>query len=64
MKTFFFLEITMTLGEKSERRNQSPFSFLENINFWKFLPRAPEFEYPPMIMKINIFRDHYGAARK
>ena len=30
----------MILGEKIERRDQSPFSFLENINFWKSLPRA------------------------
>ena len=41
---FFFLEIAMMLGEKSEGRNQSLF-FLENINFWKFLPRTPELEY-------------------
>ena len=41
---FFFLEINMMLGEKSERRNQRSF-FLENIIFWKFLPRAPEFKY-------------------
>ena len=26
-------------------RDQSP-SFLENINFWESLPRAPNFEYP------------------
>ena len=33
-KTFFFSsEITMIFGEKSERRDQSSFSFLENINF-------------------------------
>ena len=44
----FFLEITVILGEKSNRRDQSSFSFLENINFWKFLSRAPEFEYPPL----------------
>ena len=42
----------MILGEKSERRDQSSFSFLENINFWKSLPRAPEFEYPPLSMHI------------
>ena len=35
--------------EKSKRRDQSSFSFLENINFWKSLPRAPEFEYPPLV---------------
>ena len=28
VKTFFFLKITINLGEKSKRRNQSPF-------FWK-----------------------------
>ena len=38
----------MILGEKSERQDQSCFSFLENINFPKSLPRAPEFEYPPL----------------
>ena len=40
----------MILGEKSERRDQSSFSFLENVNFWKSLPRAPEFEYPPPLI--------------
>ena len=45
----FFLEITMILGEKSERRHQSFFSCLENINFRKSLPRAPKFEYPPLV---------------
>ena len=59
---FFFIEITIILGEKNERQNQS--LFLENTNFWKFLPQAPEFEYPPLIMKINIFRDYCNAARK
>ena len=39
----------MILGEKSERRDQSPFSFSENINLWKSLPRAPEFEYLPLV---------------
>ena len=39
----------MILREKSERRDQSSFSFLENINFWKSLPRALEFEYPPLV---------------
>ena len=38
----------MILGQKSKRRDQSSFSFLENINFWKSLPRAPEFEYPSL----------------
>ena len=47
---FFFFEIPMILGEKSKRRDQSPLSFLENINFWKSLPRAPEFEYPPLFI--------------
>ena len=40
----------MILGEKSERRDQSSFSFLENINFWKSLPRAPQSEYPPLVI--------------
>ena len=48
----FFLEITKTLESL----------FLENTNFWKFLPQAPEFEYPSLIMKINIFRDYCNAA--
>ena len=53
VKTFFFLEITMILEEKSERPDQSSFSFLENIkfNFLKSLPRAPEFEYPPLLVR-------------
>ena len=38
----------MILGKKSEGPDQNSFSFLENINFWKSLPRAPEFEYPPL----------------
>ena len=38
----------MIFGEKSERRDQNSFSFLENINFSKPLPRGPEFEYPPL----------------
>ena len=42
----------MILGEKSERRDQSSFPFLENINFWKSLPRAPEFEYPPLVVML------------
>ena len=44
----------MILGEKSERRDQSPFSFLENINFWESLPRTPEFEYPPLPTHIGV----------
>ena len=38
----------MILGEKSKRQDQSFFSCSENINFQKSLPRAPEFEYPPL----------------
>ena len=38
----------MILEEKSERRDQSSFSFLKNINFRKSLPQAPKFEYPPL----------------
>ena len=45
----------MILGEKSERRGQSSFSFLENINFRKSLPRAPEFEYSPLLLR-NFFK--------
>ena len=45
----------MMLGEKSAR-NQSPF-FLENINFWKFLPWAPELEYPPLWERFFVFRE-------
>ena len=43
----------MILGEKSERLDQNSFSFLENINFWKFLPRAPEFKHPPLALTIE-----------
>ena len=39
----------MIVEEKSERRDQSSFSCLENINFRKFLPWAPELEYPPLV---------------
>ena len=46
----------MILGEKSERRDQNSFSFLENINFWKSLPRAPEFEYPTLCTKDSLRR--------
>ena len=45
----FFLEITMMLGEKRELRDQS-FFFIENIKFWKSLPWAPNFEYPPLMV--------------
>ena len=44
-----FLEITMILGEKRQIRDQNHI-FLENIQFWKSLPRAPNFEYPPLII--------------
>ena len=44
----FFLEETMSSGEKSGSQDQSSF-FLENINIWKFLPRAPKFEYPQLV---------------
>ena len=37
---FFFLEITMILGEKSERRNQSPF-FSRKHQFLEILASAP-----------------------
>ena len=63
VQTFLFRDHYI-FGRKSERRNQRPFFFLENTNSWKFLPQAPEFEYPPLIMKINTFRDYYNAARK
>ena len=45
----------MILGEKSERRDQSSFSCLVNINFRKSLPRAPEFEYPPQPMRTILY---------
>ena len=45
----FFSEVTMILGEKREIRDQSSFFFLENINFWEFLPRALTLNYPPLI---------------
>ena len=31
--------------------------FLENIGFWKFLPRAPEFEYPLLCERFFGFRE-------
>ena len=49
-KDLFFLENTVVLREKSEGQDQSSFSFLKNIIFWKSLPRAPEFEYPPLVI--------------
>ena len=55
VKTFFF-ENTVILEEKSERRDHNSFSFLENINFWKSLPRAPEFKYPPLIIEVFFFK--------
>ena len=46
-----FLEVTMIFWEeKAKDEIKAFFSFLENINFWKFLPRAPEFEHPPLAM--------------
>ena len=44
----------MILEEKSERRDQNFFSCLENINFRKSLPRAPEFEYPPLYLPYEL----------
>ena len=37
----------MTFGEKNENPGSKTF-FLENTNFWKSLPRAPNFEYPSL----------------
>ena len=48
----FFLGITMIFGETKLTRNQSPFSFLEDINFCKSLPRAPKFEYLPLAKSV------------
>ena len=49
VKTFFFRD-HHDFGRKivKDEIKESPFSFLENINFWKFLPQAPEFEHPPL----------------
>ena len=44
----FFLEITMILGEKSERRDQSSF-FSREHQFLEILASGPEFEYPPLV---------------
>ena len=52
----FFLKTNVILGEKSERRDHNSFSFLENINFWKSLPRGPEFEYPSLIIEVCFFK--------
>ena len=62
----------MIFEEKSERRDQSSFSFLENINFQKSLPRAPEFKYPPLcrrptflcILGGGLVRPHYSNPIK
>ena len=35
------------LERKKLKTKSKPF-FLKNINFWKFLPRDPKFEYPPL----------------
>ena len=43
----------MILGEKSEKLDQNSFSFLENINFWKFLARPLEFKHPPLALTIK-----------
>ena len=44
----FFLEVTMILGEKSERRDQSSF-FSKEHQFLEILASGPEFEYPPLV---------------
>ena len=35
-------------GKKREIRDQRPFFYLENTNFWKSLTRTPNFEYPSL----------------
>ena len=40
VKTFFFLEINLMLGEKSKRRNQSPF-FSREHQFLEILASGP-----------------------
>ena len=45
---FFFLEVTMTLGEKSKREDQSSF-FSREHQFLEILASGPEFEYPPLV---------------
>ena len=65
VKTFFFLENTVILGAKSERRDQISFSFfLKNINFRKSLPRAPEFEYPPLMLTTKAVSDFFKSCKK
>ena len=52
VKTFFFRDHN-DFGRKKRNTRSKPFFFLENIKFWKSLPRAPNFEYPPLLM-INL----------
>ena len=42
----------MILGKIREIRDQSPL-FLENTNFWKSLPRVPNFEYPSLAVHFH-----------
>ena len=36
--------------------------FLENIKFWKFLPRVPEFEYLPLCERFFGFREAFDLT--
>ena len=64
-KLFFFFRDHHDLGENSKKyRDHHDFGrkkgntrskpyFLENIKFWKSLPRAPKFEYSPLQARNN-----------
>ena len=45
---FFFFREHHDFGRKKGNTRSESYFFLENIKFWKFLPQAPNFEYPPL----------------
>ena len=44
----FFFRDHHDFGRKKGNTRSKPYFFLENIKFWKFLPPASNFEYPPL----------------
>ena len=52
----FFFRDHHDFGRKKGNTRSKPLFFLENTNFWEFLPRAPNFEYPPLGLRVCFIR--------
>ena len=46
---FFFFREHFDFGRKISKPRSDLFFFSDNINFWKFLPRALKLKYPPLV---------------